>query len=170
MSNIFSSANCEVSEKAVISPDARIQPSVRDSLLKIGDFTWINAFAVIQFVGGSGDIEIGEHCYINQHCVLYSGNGIKLGNHVLIAPNTSIVPTNHAIDNRDVLIRNQGFAPSRGGVVIEDDVWIGANCVLLDGTYIERGAVIAAGSVLNTRVAAYSIWGGVPARFIKERD
>jgi len=170
MSNIFSSPNCEVSDKAVISPDARIHPSTRDSRLKIGDFTCIYDFAVIRFVGGSGDIEIGEHCYINPHCVLYSGNGIKLGNYVLIAPNTSIVPTNHAISDKDVFIRKQGFAPSRGGVVIEDDVWIGANCVLLDGTYIERGSVIAAGSVLNTRVAAYTIWGGVPAKFIKERD
>ena len=170
MSDVFLSPNCDVSKKAVISPDARIHPSIRNSRLVIGDFTEIYDFAVIRFVGGDGDIEIGEHCYINPHCVLYSGNGIKLGNYVLIAPNTSIVPANHAINRRDVYIRNQGFAQSRGGVVIEDDVWIGANCVLLDGTYIERGAVIAAGSVLNTRVAAHTIWGGVPAKFIKDRD
>lgn len=170
MSGILSNPNCEISPKAEISLDARISPSIRDSRLKIGDFTCIYDFAVIRFVGGNGDIEIGEHCYINPHCVLYSGNGIKLGNYVLIAPNTSIVPTNHSIGRRDVYIRNQGFLPSRGGVVIEDDVWIGANCVLLDGTYIGKGAVIAAGSVLNTKVPAYTIWGGVPAKQIKERD
>jgi len=170
MSSIFSSPNCEISPNAVISSDARIHPSVRGSRLKIGDFTHVYDYAVIRFVGGDGDIEIGEHCYINPHCVLYSGNGIKLGNYVLIAPQTSIVPANHSISDKDVFIRNQGFAPSRGGVVVEDDVWIGANCVLLDGTYIERGAVIAAGSVVNCRVPAYSIWGGVPAKFIKERD
>lgn len=170
MSTIFTSSNCKISSKAVISPDARIHPSIRESKLIIGDFTQIYDFAVIKFVGGEGDIEIGEHCYINPNCVLYSGNGIKFGNYVLVAPNTSIVPTNHSINRRDIFIRNQGFLPSRGGVVIEDDVWIGANCVLLDGTYIEKGAVIAAGSVLNTRVPAYTIWGGVPAKQIKERD
>ncbi len=54
-------------------------------------------------------------------------------------------------------------------MVIEEDVWIGAQCVLLDGTYIERGAIIAAGSVVRGRVSAYSIWAGTPARHLKDR-
>jgi virginiamycin A acetyltransferase len=164
------SSNINVSPSAFVSPDARIHYSVRGSKLIIGDFTQIYDFAVIRFVGGNGDIIIGDHCYINPHCVLYSGNGIKLGNYVLIAPNTSVVPSNHSIKDRSVYIRNQGFLPSRGGVVVEDNVWIGANCVLLDGTYIEKGAVIAAGSVVNCRVPTNTIWGGVPARQIRERD
>jgi acetyltransferase-like isoleucine patch superfamily enzyme len=162
--------NCEISPEASISPDARIHPSIRGSRLVIGAHTYIYDFAVIRFVGGNGDISIGEHCYINPHCVLYSGNGIKMGNYVLIAPGTAIMPTNHAIADRNQTIRNQGFAESRGGVTIEDDVWIGANCVLLDGTHIKRGAVIAAGSVVTGLVPEYSIWGGVPAKMIKERS
>ena len=59
--------------------------------------------------------------------------------------------------------------PSRGGVVVEDDVWIGSRAVLLDGTHIEKGAIIAAGSVVRDRVPAYTIWGGVPARYLKDR-
>jgi acetyltransferase-like isoleucine patch superfamily enzyme len=161
--------DCEISPEAEISEDARIYPSVRGTKLVIGAHTVVYEFAVIRAVGGMGDVEIGEHCQINPHCILYSGNGIKIGNHVLIAANTSIVPTNHSVSRRDLLIREQRFAPSRGGVVIEDDVWIGANCVLLDGTYIEKGAVIAAGSVVNRRVPAYQIWAGSPARFLKER-
>ena len=163
-------SNCEISAEAIISADARIYPSVRGSLLRIGANTRIFDFAVIQFVGGNGDITIGEHCYINPHCVLYSGSGINIGNNVLIASGTMIVPANHSIKSRNELIRNQGFLPSRGGVIIEDDVWLGANCVLLDGTHIERGAVIAAGSVVNGKIPAYTIWGGIPAKFIKERS
>jgi acetyltransferase-like isoleucine patch superfamily enzyme len=53
--------------------------------------------------------------------------------------------------------------------VVEDEVWIGGRCVLLDGTYIEKGAIIAAGSVVRGRIPAYTIWGGVPARYIKDR-
>ncbi len=170
MSHFSESVNCEISEDTFISPDARIHPSVRGSKLKIGSHTEIYDFAVVKFVGGSGDILIGEHCYINPNCVLYSGNGITLGNYVLIAPNTSIVPTNHSIEKRGIEIRKQGFLPSKGGVIIEDDVWIGANCVLLDGTYIETGAVIAAGSVVNCRIPANTIWGGVPVKQIKERQ
>jgi acetyltransferase-like isoleucine patch superfamily enzyme len=162
--------HCQISPEAVISPDARIHPSVRGSKLVIGAHTHIYDFAVIRFVGGSGDIIIGEHCYINPHCVLYSGNGIVLGNYVLIAPGTAIVPANHSIARRDTVIRLQGFSPSRGGVTIEDDVWIGANCVLLDGTHIEKGAVVAAGSVVSGRIPEYTIWGGVPAKMIKARD
>lgn len=161
--------NVFISTDVIISPDARISPSIRGSKLTIGAFSQIFEFAIIRFVGGDGDILIGENCYINPHCVLYSGNGISIGNSVLIAPNTSIVPANHSIERRDIEIRQQGFLPSRGGVTIEDDVWVGANCVLLDGTYIEKGAVIAAGSVLNSRIPAYEIWGGVPAKRLKDR-
>lgn len=161
--------NCDISPEAIISPDARIFPSSRGTRIVIGAHSQVFEFAVIRCVGGTGDIVIGEHCYINPHCVLYSGNGITLGNHVLVAPGTMIVPANHAFANRDLLIREQGFMPSEGGVVVEDDVWIGANCVLVDGAYIERGAIIAAGSVVTRRVPAYTVWGGVPARQLKER-
>jgi acetyltransferase-like isoleucine patch superfamily enzyme len=162
--------NCDIHPTAYISQDARIHHSVRGTKIIIGANSEIYDFVVIRAVGGMGDIVIGEYCYLNPHTVLYSGNGIILGNHVLIAPNCSIVPTNHSYSLINVPIRKQGFMPSKGGVVCEDDVWIGANCVLLDGAYIEKGAIIAAGSVVNGRVPAYQIWGGSPAKYIKERD
>jgi acetyltransferase-like isoleucine patch superfamily enzyme len=160
--------DCEISELATISPDARIFPSVRGTRIVIGAHSRIMEFAVIRCVGGTGDIVIGEYTNINPHCVLYSGSGIHIGSHVLIAPGVMIVPANHAFARRDLLIREQGFT-SHGGIVIEDDVWIGANSVVLDGTHIERGAVIAAGSVVTKRVPAYTVWGGVPARMLRER-
>lgn len=163
-------ASLFVHETAYVSPEARIHPSLRGTRIIIGAHTQIYDFAVIRAVGGEGDVEIGEHCYINPHATLYSGNGIKFGNYVLIAPGVSIVPANHAFARRDEVIRKQGFMPSKGGVVIEDDVWVGANSVLLDGAYIERGAVIAAGSVVSGRVGAYQVWGGSPAKFIRERE
>ena len=116
-----------------------------------------------------GDIVIGDDCRINPHCVLYSGNGIRIGNQVLIAPGVSIVPANHNFARRDVPIVEQGFRASRGGVVIESNVWIGAHAVILDGTHIERGAIIGAGSVVRGRVPAFQIWAGVPAARIKDR-
>lgn len=154
---------------AEISPDARISPSTRGSRIEIGADSRIMEFVVIKAVGGSGDIIIGPRCYINPHCVLYSGNGIKMGADVLVAAGTAIVPANHATSRRDLPIRLQGFAPSKGGVVIEDDVWIGANCTIVDGARIGRGAVIMAGAVVTGTVEPYTIVGGVPARLVKSR-
>jgi acetyltransferase-like isoleucine patch superfamily enzyme len=159
----------EIHPTAYVSPDARVHPSERGTRIVIGAHTQVYDYVVIRAVGGSGDIVIGEHCYINPHCTLYSGSGIRFGDYVLVGPGCSIVPANHAFDRVDVEIRKQGFMPSRGGVVVEDDVWIGANCVLLDGAHIETGAVIAAGSVVVGRVSARSVWGGNPARFIRAR-
>jgi virginiamycin A acetyltransferase len=154
---------------AYVSPDARLHPSTRGTKIRIGAHTQIYDFVVIRAVGGSGDVTIGEHCYINPHCTLYSGNGIKLGRYVLLAPHVAIVPTNHAYARRDIEIRHQGFAPSKGGVEIGDDVWIGANATILDGTKIGKGAIIAAGSVVSGEIPPYQIWGGVPAVYIKDR-
>ena len=159
----------EIDPTAYVSPDARIHASQRGTRIVIGAHTQVYDFVVIRAVGGDGDIVIGEHCYINPHCTLYSGSGIRMGNYVLVAPGCSIVPTNHAIERTDVVMRKQGFMPSRGGVVIEDDVWIGANCVLLDGTHIESGVVVAAGSVVSGRLTARAVWGGNPVRLLRSR-
>jgi acetyltransferase-like isoleucine patch superfamily enzyme len=155
-----------VAPTAWISPDARIFPSVRGTRIMIGAGSKLYEFAVIRAVGGSGDVTIGERCMINPHCVLYSGSGIAIGNDVALAPGVQIVPANHAYHRRDIPIAQQGFLPSKGGVRIGDDVWIGANAVLLDGAEIGKGAVIAAGSVVGGTVPPYEIWGGVPARKI----
>ena len=152
-----------------IAPTAVIHPSTRGSRLVIGASSEIYDQVVIRFVGGSGDIVMGKFCYINPGCVLYSGNGIRFGDYVLLAPGVKVVPTNHAFESREIPIRHQGFMPSRGGVIIEDDVWVGANAVLLDGCVIGRGAVIAAGAVVSGVVPTYEIWGGVPARKLRER-
>jgi virginiamycin A acetyltransferase len=148
---------------------ADIEPSQRGTRVVIGAGSMVDSFVKIKPVGGMGDVVIGRQSYINSGCVLYSGHGIVIGNNVLIAANCTFAATNHAFDDIDRPMRTQGFQPSRGGIVVEDDVWIGANCVLLDGAYIERGCVIAAGSVVRTRLAAFGVYGGIPTRLIRQR-
>lgn len=162
-------AALSIDPSAFVSESARIHPSERGTRIVIGSHSQVYDYVVIRAVGGTGDITIGAHCYINPHCVLYSGSGITLGDYVLIGPGCSIVPVNHSIDRTDIVIRKQGFMPSRGGVVVEDDVWIGANCVLLDGTHIGSGTVIAAGSVVSGRIEGGSVWGGNPCRMLRKR-
>ncbi len=158
-----------VAPTAWVSPDARIFPSMRGTRIVIGPGSKVFEFAVIRTVGGTGDVVIGERCMINAHCVLYSGSGIFLGNDVLLAPGVQVVPANHAFERRDLTIARQGFLPPKGGVEIGDDVWVGANAVLLDGAKIGRGAIIGAGSVVRGEIPDYEIWAGLPARKIGVR-
>jgi virginiamycin A acetyltransferase len=76
----------EIHPTASVSADARIHPSTRGTRIVIGAHTQVYDFVVIRAVGGDGDIVIGEHCYINPHCTLYSGAGIRFGNYVLVGP------------------------------------------------------------------------------------
>jgi acetyltransferase-like isoleucine patch superfamily enzyme len=154
---------------AKISPLADIEPSARGTPIRIGARTMIDAFVKIKPAGGSGEVNIGADCAINSGTVMYTGNGITLGDAVLIAANCTLAPTNHAIADRDRRIRDQGFMPSRGGIVIEDDVWLGANVVVLDGAHIATGCVIAAGAVVRGKLEPYGIYAGVPAVRVGER-
>lgn len=148
---------------ATISPLADIEASVRGTSITIGARTLVDAFVKIKPAGGSGDVIIGADCALNSGTVLYTGNGIAIGDAVLIAANCTLAPTNHEFRDPARRIRDQGFQPSRGGIVIEDDVWLGAGVVVLDGAVIRKGAVVAAGSVVRGEVEAYAIYAGAPA-------
>ena len=101
--------------------------------------------------------------------VLYTGHGIRIGNSVAIAANCTFAPVNHAYKDAGRLIREQGFLPGKGGIVIEDDVWIGANCVLLDGAILRKGCVVAAGTLVKGELDAFTVYAGNPARAIGKR-
>jgi virginiamycin A acetyltransferase len=159
----------QIHPSASISRFADIEDSLRGSVLRIEENVVIDSFVKIKFVGGVGDVTIGARSYINSGTVIYSGNGITLGRGVLIAANCTLAPTNHETKFKDKMIRDQGFAPSKGGIIIEDDVWIGANTVVLDGAKIGRGAVVAAGSCVRGEIEAYSIMAGTPLRKVGMR-
>ncbi|MBC3917340.1 acyltransferase [Undibacterium sp. CY18W] len=158
-----------------IHPDARvsrladIEDSVRGTRIVVAAFACIDSFVKIKPAGGAGDVIIGERSVVNSGCVLYTGNGIHIGNDVAIAANCTFAPVNHAYQDKNKRINQQGFLPSKGGIVIEDDVWIGANCIILDGAILRKGCVIGAGSIVRGEIAAYSIQVGNPLRQIGER-
>jgi acetyltransferase-like isoleucine patch superfamily enzyme len=152
----------EIADSARVSPLADIEDSVRGSRIVIGANSSIDAFVKIKPAGGPGDVLIGARTAINSGCVLYTGNGIAIGDDCAIAANCTFAPVNHNFARRDIPFNRQGFQPSRGGIVIEDDVWIGANCVILDGAVVRRGAVVGAGSLVRGEVAAYAIVAGNP--------
>jgi virginiamycin A acetyltransferase len=152
----------EIHPSATVSPHADIEASLRGTRIAIGAGSVIDSFVKIKPAGGTGDVVIGERVTINSGCVIYTGNGLRIGNDVAIAANCVFAPVNHAYEKKDVLIRDQRFKPSKGGIIIEDDVWIGAGCVLLDGAILRRGCVIGAMSLVRGEVPAYSIQAGNP--------
>jgi acetyltransferase-like isoleucine patch superfamily enzyme len=115
-----------------------------------------------------GPITIGDHCSINASTVLYGTGGITIGAHVRIAANTTIVASQHAFERTDEVIARQGFTAS--GIVIEDDVWIGAGVCVLDGVRVRTGAILAAGAVVTRDVDPFTIVGGVPATVLRARQ
>jgi acetyltransferase-like isoleucine patch superfamily enzyme len=159
----------KIDPTARISPLADIEPSARGTLIEIGARTLVDAFVKIKPAGGSGACVIGADCAVNSGTVIYTGNGVRIGEAVLIAANCTLAPTNHAFGDRDRRIRDQGFLASKGGIVIEDDVWLGANVVVLDGASIGQGCVIAASSVVRGRLEPYGVYAGAPAVRVGER-
>jgi len=105
------------------------------------------------FIGN--DVAITEDVWINAQGGVYIGDG------VLIGPRTIIVTMNHIFDRLDIPIREQGLEVQP--IVIEDDVWIGAGCIILPGVQIGRGSVIGAGAVVTHDIPPYSVATGVPA-------
>ena len=160
----------EIDPTARVSKLADIEDSVRGTRIRIGAFSIIDSFVKVKPAGGEGDVTIGQHTVINSGCVLYSGNGIVIGDHVSIAANCTFAPVNHEYRARDRIIQAQGFAATKGGIVVEDDVWIGANVVVLDGATLRRGCVIAAGSIVRSEVDAYTINAGNPLRIVGRRE
>jgi acetyltransferase-like isoleucine patch superfamily enzyme len=111
---------------------------------------------------------IGDEVYIADDLIIVeeladSGN-ITIGDRVSIAPRVTLVTSSHPNHSR-----TRGFAPvSAGPIVIEDDAWLGAGCVILPGVRIGRGAVVGANSVVAQDVAPLHVVAGQPARTIRE--
>jgi acetyltransferase-like isoleucine patch superfamily enzyme len=133
--------------------------------IQIGNRCEIMAGVKILTYGGK--IIIGNDCSFNPYCIIYGHGGLKIGNGVRIAAHSIIIPANHHYSDRTQYIMNQG--ESRLGIEIGNNVWIGANVKILDGVKISDGCVIAAGAVVTKSTLENSVYGGVPARFLKSR-
>lgn len=137
----------------------------------IGNNVTIAKYATIQCTGvirnlGVG-IKIGDNSAIGAYSFLGAQGGITIGANVIMGPKVSFHAENHCFSSLDTPIRLQG--EERKGITIEDDCWIGAGSIILDGVHIGRGCVIAAGSVVTKNIPAHTICGGVPARAINTR-
>jgi acetyltransferase-like isoleucine patch superfamily enzyme len=114
----------------------------------------------------SAHLSIGEFTFLGRGTEIEVSESVTIGRGGLIAPGVFITDHNHDVRAGSPMFEQPCIA---GPVRIGDDVWIGANCVILPGVTIGDGAVIAAGAVVNRDVPSREIVGGVPARSIGKR-
>ena len=132
----------------------------------IDDRVTISDGVIIATYGGT--ITIGSGAYVGPYCVLYGHGGLVIGCDTMIGAHTVIIPFNHGFERADVPMRLQPL--TKKGIVIADDVWIGASCCILDGVRIGKGAIIGAGAVVTRDVDDYGVAIGVPAVAVRSRS
>jgi acetyltransferase-like isoleucine patch superfamily enzyme len=110
-------------------------------------------------------IHIGRDSLIGELNVLRGQGGITIGDRVYTAPLVQILAVDHVYADRTRPMIEQGITAE--GIVVEDDVWIGAGAIVTDGVTVGKGAVVAAGAVVTQDVAPHTVVGGVPARVLK---
>lgn len=137
--------------------------------VSIGDNCILEANVQLKFDGvwkKGPSIVIENDCFIGTGVEFNIKGYISVGSNTLIGSGSRFIDHDHGVELNN-LIRNQECPTS--AIKIEEDVWIGANVVILKGVHINKGAVIAAGAIVNKTVPEYEIWGGVPAKRIGTR-
>ena len=152
-----------IDTSALVDPAAIFEPG--NGKIIIGPNVFIDRGVILRTLGGT--IQIGAGCSINAYSVVYGSGGLKIGNSVQIGTHTVVTPSNHIFSDLKVDIKDQGL--SLKGIVIDDDVWIGAGVRILDGVVIGRGTVVGAGAVVAKSTEPYSVVVGVPAKKISSR-
>ena len=146
---------------SVIHRSARMDtPPYR--IFSLGDYSVVESFACIN--NAVGDVMIGDHTRIGLHNTIIGP--VEIGNHVNLAQGITVTALNHNFSDTSKRIDEQGV--STNPVTIADDVWVGANAVILPGVTIGEHCVIAAGAVVTKDVPPHSLVAGVPAKVIKQ--
>ncbi len=153
-------------------------------------------FPVFWFYDSLDSIEIGNQVYIGQCCEIFvvknspftkisgrliirdrvvigafaniraAGGEIAIGRDTILAQNVSLIASDHTISNEKPY-RDLPWNESKIGIVIEENVWIGAGVTVLPGCVIGKNSVIGAGSVVTKSVPPNEVWAGIPARKLK---
>jgi acetyltransferase-like isoleucine patch superfamily enzyme len=114
----------------------------------------------------SSGISIGRDSLIGEYSVIRGQGGVTIGDRVFTSPFTQILAVNHVFNDPHKPFVDQGITAE--GIVIEDDVWLGAGAIITDGVRIGKGAIVAAGAVVTKNVQPHTVVGGVPAKQLKD--
>jgi len=134
--------------------------------INIGNSTIIEDDTFIRNWSYDSDIKIGNNVFIGRGCEFNIGSKFIIGDYCAIASGCMFIDNNHGTKIGLLIGTQLGIVKS---ITLKDDVWLGANVVILLGVTIGKGSVVAAGSVVTKSIPDFEIWGGVPAKKIKDR-
>ena len=128
----------------------------------LGQYSVIESYSCIN--NAVGDVIIGDYTRIGLHNTIIGP--VTIGSHVNLAQGITVTALNHNFEDTEKRIDEQGVSTNQ--VTIGDDIWIGANAVILPGVSIGHHSVIAAGAVVTKDVPPHSLVAGVPAKIIRQ--
>lgn len=141
----------------------RLRVSCVKGIIPVGKNTKIQRAV---YIGSGNNIVIGNNCQVNERVRL---DNVNIGNNVMIARECIILGKMHESTDIHTPMNEQGVKDVKK-TCIEDDVWLGLRVVVMPGIHIRKGTIIAAGAVVTKDTEAYGVYGGVPAKLIKQRQ
>ena len=166
------------SNSFIAYPNQIMNPTKDKSKIVIGDNSTIHC--QIQILGHGGQVRIGNHCFVGENSYIWSGKSVHIGDRVLIGHNCNVFDNDgHPFDKDErhaqfKKIFSDGHPKninlSDREVIIEDDVWIGANVTVLKGTRIGKGAIIGAGSIVSRNIEPFTVNAGSPSKILRRLD
>ncbi|MHB8780437.1 MAG: acyltransferase [Candidatus Geothermincolia bacterium] len=158
-------SSCSIGEGAFIPTPIQIRGADRGRII-IGKYSSLDTLARLH-VANDATLRLGEHVSIGPFNIINAFDDCTIEDNAMLGPFVNVNCADHGMEICDVAMRFQEgtYAP----VFIGEECWIGSHSVILKGSRIGRGAVVAAGSVVCGDVPEMTIVGGVPARVIKKR-
>lgn len=135
-------------------------------------YPWVKYNGFVRVMKGTGfaqnmDVQIGHNVQFGEYCNVASN--VHFGNNILMAGRVCFVGRQDHTFNVPGRTIWQGERGANGITIIEDDVWIGTASIIMSGVTIGAGSIVAAGSVVTKDIPPCEIWGGVPAKKIRDR-
>lgn len=162
-SNIEFGNNCTLEDYVKIDAYAK-------NVIHFGDNVKIGAYSIISstshFSNFGKGITIGNNSAVGEFSYFGAAGGIEIGDNVIMGQYISFHSENHLFENKSTSIREQGTISK--GIVLGNNIWVGAKVTFLDGAEIDDNCVIAAGAVVKGHFPKNCIIGGIPAKIIKE--
>jgi acetyltransferase-like isoleucine patch superfamily enzyme len=133
--------------------------------IRIGDGVFLGRGTILSCK--DGDIVLGDHTNIGFHSEVFSGSSVTVGRHGLFAAYTYLIGGGHEIEAGGPVVEQ---ARTSAGIVLGDNVWLGAGVKVLDGVRIGSHVAVGAGAVVTRDLPDGAVAVGVPARVVRERD
>lgn len=135
-------------------------------------YPWVKYNGFVRVMKGTTfaqnmDVKIGNNVQFGDYCNIASN--VHFGNNILMAGRVSFVGKHDHTFNIPGKTIWQGERGDNGTTIIEDDVWIGTGSIIMSGVTIGKGSIVAAGSIVTKSIPPCEIWGGNPAKKIKDR-